>query len=195
MSSFKQVLRRTYATRKKTVKRRVDAERRAVAALGDDGEACQQSETPGAGAPAFIAADSIGASMPGFVFKAGPRGLGYYRDDGACGESAAAAEGDVGLGWAVRERVTITADGEEGMEGAIAAYKRVRARDGRQKARVVVVVGDSDKPLARLPPRCRPPPLLLPCPHSLTLKLFATERKQLPGKIVRRLVLEWRESE
>eukprot|EP00873_Tetraselmis_striata_P019855 jgi/Tetstr1/440119/TSEL_028477.t1 len=169
MSSFKQVLRRTYATRKKTLKRRVDAVRRGVAALADadaddddtdtaaaagDNVATAEAEACGAKGDvtlAFIAASALGARREGYVFKAGPRGLGYYRDDGGGGGGDTA--GDVGLGWAVRERITLTADGEEGMEGAIAAYKRVRARDGRQKARVVVIVGDCDKPLSRLPPR------------------------------------------
>ena len=48
--------------------------------------------------------------------------------------------------------VEVFSDAEEALQGAVEFYKKLRAKDGRQKA-AVVVIADGDKPLSRLPPK------------------------------------------
>ena len=121
----------------------------------------------------FIEAASFSGTKTGYIYKLGPCGLGYYRDgatddsDDDCTEfardpeeeaeaeeqpSPSSGNGDDLPSPPLTMTVEVFSDAEEALQKAVEFYKRLRAKDGRQKA-AVVVIADGDKPLSRLPPK------------------------------------------
>jgi len=103
--------------------------------------------------PSFIPSEAFEKSRPGYAFKVGPCGLGYYRiDRGEEDEPGTLPNEGIPSARADEETVEVWPSPEECLQRAVDCYQRIRATDGRQKRAVVVLV-DGDKHLSKLPPK------------------------------------------
>jgi hypothetical protein len=115
----------------------------------------------------FLVSASFGGAMEGCIYKLGPCGLGYYRDDDAKDntEVSNVKQPEQESSMAFTETVEVFGTAEEALGKAVEFYKAIRVADGRQKV-AVVVIADGDKPISRLPPKFGIPQVLLDADHE-----------------------------